>query len=448
MEVIPKKTTNSRIQFYSQPPTDCIQLDDVERLATDRLKVLRCCESISQEFVKGTKDYNDKMYSQLSKCSELGKSFLNYSPNLSIKSVIGDIKRDSISHALLRLAYCRTDELSRWFIMQEMDLFKFRFSVEKSHNAKCLLTLMSESKIKVEEASQEEVKKLEKIAVLKTSNIYKVKFAKVYDLLASGKVYLEKGWAFVLDEDIFSMVANSFRTNLSHSLSLHRLTLPQLDEETRLMPILSTLHKRYIGKDYSATQNNDKITAQQIEPLSKKSFPPCMQQIQSTLVRDHHLKHTGRMQYGLFLKGIGLPLTESLKFWQTSFQPKVDPEKFMKQYAYSIRHNYGQEGKRVSYTPYSCVKIITSVSAQVGDCHGCPFQRSNLDLLAQSLRTTTTASAAQIDAVVDGAKKHHYQISCGKYFKLVHGLADDYPIAINHPNEYFEESQKILTKKV
>ena len=33
--------------------------------------------------------------------------------------------------------------------------------------------------------------------------------------------------------------------------------------------------------------------------LSKQSFPLCMQQLHQALRRDHHLKHGGRMQYGL-----------------------------------------------------------------------------------------------------------------------------------------------------
>lgn len=61
--------------------------------------------------------------------------------------------------------------------------------------------------------------------------------------------------------------------------------------------------------------------------LSGKSFPLCMRQLHQSLRENHHLRHGGRMQYGLFLKGIGLSLEQALQFWRSEFtRGKVDAD--------------------------------------------------------------------------------------------------------------------------
>lgn len=173
-----------------------------------------------------------------------------------------------------------------------------------------------------------------------------------------------------------------------------------------IRPIIDSLSKQYIGSDYKVDTKavHGTVELNQIEMLSKRSFPMCMKHTHQKLKETHHLKHMARMQFGLFLKvnfnhnfklssfqsssfsnfnhdfkflstikGIGLNLQDALTFWKSEFTQIMGGDKFEKSYAYNIRHNYGKEGRRADYTPYSCIKIIMSHVAP-SDNHGCPFK--------------------------------------------------------------------------
>ncbi|KAL6090568.1 hypothetical protein STEG23_009417, partial [Scotinomys teguina] len=147
-------------------------------------------------------------------------------------------------------------------------------------------------------------------------------------------------------------------------------SLPAVQSDERLQPLLNHLSHSYTGQDYSTQKSTGKISLEQIDSLSTKSFPPCMRQLHKALRENHHLRHGGRMQYGLFLKGIGLTLEQALQFWKQEFiRGKMDPDKFDKGYSYNIRHSFGKEGKRTDYTPFSCMKIILTNPPSQGDYH-------------------------------------------------------------------------------
>uniref|UniRef100_A0A8C9FFL9 DNA primase large subunit n=1 Tax=Pavo cristatus TaxID=9049 RepID=A0A8C9FFL9_PAVCR len=292
-------------------------------------------------------------------------------------------RKDHISHFILRLAYCQSEELRRWFLQQEMDLFRYRF-----HE---LTDSLRQKFLDHVNLSFEAVSALLSGFVLRRVCLMLFKIvglSDAVDLFRARRVFIKDGFAFVPLKDIDAIVLNNYRKNLSKALALTARSLPSIQSDERLQPLLNHLSHSYVGPDYSVQKNTGKISLEHIDALSVKSFPLCMRQLHKALRENHHLRHGGRMQYGLFLKGIGLTLEQALEFWKKEFiKGKVDADKFDKGYAYSIRHNYGKEGKRTDYTPYSCMKIIMSNPPSQGDYHGCPFRHSDPELLKQKLQS-------------------------------------------------------------
>nr|XP_055118793.1 DNA primase large subunit isoform X2 [Symphalangus syndactylus] len=375
------------LQFYLQPPSENISLIEFENLAIDRVKLLKSVENLGVSYVKGTEQYQSKLESELRK--------LKFSYRENLEDEYEPRRRDHISHFILRLAYCQSEELRRWFIQQEMDLLRFRFSILPKDK---IQDFLKDSQLQFEAISDEE-KTLREQEIFASSpslsgpksgfeSIYKVPFADALDLFRGRKVYLEDGFAYVPLKDIVAIILNEFRAKLSKALALTARSLPAVQSDERLQPLLNHLSHSYTGQDYSTQGNVGKISLDQIDSLSTKSFPPCMRQLHKALRENHHLRHGGRMQYGLFLKGIGLTLEQALQFWKQEFiKGKMDPDKFDKGYSYNIRHSFGKEGKRTDYTPFSCLKIILSNPPGQGDYHGCPFRHSDPELLKQKLQS-------------------------------------------------------------
>lgn len=85
--------------------------------------------------------------------------------------------------------------------------------------------------------------------------------------------------------------------------------IPRLDEDDRIIPILENLAQGFLTGvpsewmgENAAAGSGDDLKAEMIDEIAKKHYPMCMKTLHERLRRDHHLKHFGRLQYGLFLK--------------------------------------------------------------------------------------------------------------------------------------------------
>ncbi|CAL5214051.1 unnamed protein product [Lathyrus oleraceus] len=425
--------------YRSAPPLE-VRLEDFESFAIDRLRVLK---GISDGLSRGKKpDEMEKLVSELWKV------------NMRHQHASEVLNKDIISHFVLRLVYCRTEDLRKWFLSMECALFRYRFRFLTAEAQRAIMDEFDITCKAVNIMEFESIKeKLGQVArsmgqPLPTGDaiFYKVPFEDVPELVAGRRVLLSQGYAYVAMNQVVSLVATLFRSQLSKTLILtNRKWTSSIREQEkhRLTPIVEALCSSYLGPDFSQPKEYAEISLKDIDQLAKTSFPLCMRHQFDKLKEDHHLKHGGRMQLGLFLKGVGLNLDDALAFWRAEFSKKVGLEKFEKEYAYTIRHNYGKEGKRTDYTPYSCYKIISSTPG-AGDHHGCPYRHFSEENLRAALSRMGVNSRAMED-VMNKVRNRHYQLACTLTFEALHGVPCD--AGINHPNQYFNDSQKILQPK-
>lgn len=378
------------LQMYKVPPLQNVTLQEFETLALERVTLLRTLATATT--LKGLRPYSEEWTEYV--ISELRTQGLKYYAKLCEKTSCGTAdtdlqarRKDHISHFILRLAYCRTEELRRWYIARELELFKMRFIIMRGEADDTFFKLNNLSYTNI---SEEE--KLEIISNLRESTghsnidnmkFYKVKFFEVLDLVRVRKVYLRGGYAYIPNKDFVSVLSAQYRTHLKQSLAVACHHLGEIEQDERLVNLLKGLHQSYSGNDY--TNNKAALPIECLDSLSVKSFPLCMRQLHEQLRSAHHLKHGGRLQYGLFLKGIGVTLEDSLRFWRDEFTKMMELDKFEKSYAYGIRYNYGKEGSKKNYSPFSCIRIINETIGPA-DCHGCPFKHCDSSNLKNRLQ--------------------------------------------------------------
>lgn len=467
------------LSSYAKTYVKELRLPEFEKYAADRLAVLRC---IHTEQGMG-RDVVTRRFEQ-------GQEFVEQNPTIARKlrdtKLDKDVQKDNISHFILRLGFCNTEENRKWFLKQEVELFKFRYELNQSApERKAVFDELLGTQFETVDIKQlyeagptvNGRKPLPKVYSTGIGNYsagttswggnynknfpyYKVSIldTAVHWMVEKRMLFVKAGYAYVPAQKFKDIVFGRYRTRLSKELLDCRAKLHELRAEDRVYSIIANLHKAAVGDSYKPNSQTGSVKPKDVPMLvNRGSFPICMRGTYEHLKKDSHLKHAGRMHFGLFLKSIGMSMEDALKFWQKMFAKKTSHEKFAKNYAYNIRHNYGKEGNRKDdgkgYSAYSCAKIIGGDYA-ADDHAGCPFKLMDEENLDRRLRSIGL-NPRQSEEIIAKKKDKHYNIACRLVFKHTHSMAIrklkgrewegdiDSETQWNHPNSYFDLSRKV-----
>lgn len=361
MKKIKSKETNDRINFY----------DKLHKESTNYNEMLQLCEK------------RIKLHRRIESCSTLLNNNANYFVD----------EEDTLSHFLCRLLCAQSIYSKNWFVNAEVQLFKINLnemeeiSVENYFRNIFFYKISGVEDNKINSESQFEPKIKNK---LRFNENLKVHFSKVLELVATRKVELLDGFCEATPSTFISIMSNFYRTYLETKMDAlieHFNTNP--DER------FIKLHARVFSTPKTeATAGIASVLA---------LLPPCMHGIYKKLRIKKHLKNNDRQTISLFLKESGVGVDETIMFLRSHFE--MPKEAFDREHVYSIRHNYGLEGKRSNYSCFGCKKIIGMGGD--GNSYGCPFKSNINDV--KSYLNEYDISMPELEELVN---KFEYQTAC------------------------------------
>lgn len=216
------------LQLYQTPPANEITLSEFEDIALERLQVLRILEQATQKGHKTyTEDWKNCVKTDLRKENLKGYlKLLGFSGSADEPDYQAR-RADHISHFILRLAFCRSEDLRRWFLSRELELFKLKFSNLNSQGITKFLELNKLDYYPITEDEKESIKNelMESTAGLSSASadmvdFYKVPFLQVCSLVRSRRVYLQKGFAYIPSSELVVCILTTFRAHLSEALAV------------------------------------------------------------------------------------------------------------------------------------------------------------------------------------------------------------------------------------
>lgn len=460
------------LSFYARVPDAEVTIREFEELACERLKVLHAIDRFCGVEKMSLNDIS-KLRGKIGPELLAAKLTLNYPTQANVEAFPATraeyCHRDLLSHFVLRLAFCKTREAREWLMRQEQRLFAFRFEClnpeakeaflassgipcrrfdEKQAGANFLLNDLqqttADAKIFSEGGGQPTYERI----------FYELPFQDLHpSLIASRKVVLKGGVAYVPSSAVKLILAGKFKANLAAGLEVAFQGLPAVLADPRIGGFLRLLQDHglqlLVGTKSNKTDIGEKLTLNNFEEFLARSFPPCMRRlVEFQREKKKHLKHQGRLQLRPFLKDAGFSYEDSMSFWRQELMRdrEIDATVFDKNYAYDVDHTYGKKGHMQGQNAFGCAKIIGFPGEAAGQAHGCPFKTSDLRGLRELLYAwrLPEANINEVDKLV--SQGNHYQLACIEYFKGLHPGHEGDGVG-NSPMDFFRESCSCHEKK-
>lgn len=448
-------TSPNRINLYRTVPFGQLTLEECEDLFRQRIEALHLFEK--------THDYGeDKSLIVTNGIKEI-KSHV-FKTNC-LKHQIHDKeqhKYDHFSHMLARMYCVYNANLWDWFRNNERKLLYHRLRRDYNPTSDQLESILTNFNFEFKRVRLDELIELKRENIIgwnsKDNNheeVFKVHFTKALKFIARRSVALKDGYAFLTRGEILSIVCDVFEKHLDHELEYARqhLNLDHLQTQ-QLLESLDMVYADYLDKisderkkmkrdNEGENHNPYRIDIDELGDTVNQHFPPCIRYLHESLIQDHHLKHTGRLIYGTFLKSGGVDMDRAIEFWRREFTKKIPNDKFERDYKYNIRHLYGREGQKKSLSCFSCDKIINDNPPGPSEKHGCPFKHFDETHLKGMLNKHEIKSV-DIESIITHVNNKDYKLACSHYFKFSKG---EFPTEqIKNPIHFYFESKRLANR--
>lgn len=273
-------------------------------------------------------------------------------------------------------------------------------------------------------------------------NIVASKFERAYKIIKRGAGFVVRGWVITSYIELLRAAKWVFQKRIEEKIKKIKKKIQKSTDRSEAYKVFAKEVLSYWRNKRAALMPQKSSIVLFGKKLWQKSelFPPCSRVLFDQFLATGYIPHGDRLQLGLFLKALGMPVEEQLKFWYRAVDNVgLSWEEFMKKGGYYIRHIYGLEGSRKDYSAPKCDTIISK--------YFCPFAKMDFFELRKALRKINPKiTNEELEEIHNLCLLRDYKKACGFFLWSIIGKKTR-PIVISHPVQYVRALWKIVVKR-